>query len=82
MSNTQSNPVMQARLLAIAADLVASMENNIQAIEAIKQRALLLTAKLPTNCSSNIRPVISDTDNIVIEARQRIKRYHSVIKSL
>lgn len=73
---------MQARLLAIAADLVASMENNIQAIEAIKQRALLLTAKLPTNCSSNIRPVISDTDNIVIEARQRIKRYHSVIKSL
>lgn len=73
---------MQARLLAIAADLVASMENNIQAIEAIKQRALLLTAKLPANYSPNIQPVISKVDNIVIEARQRIKRYHSVIKSL
>lgn len=73
---------MQARLLAIAADLVASMESNIQIIEATKQRALLLTAKLPANCSPNIQPVISEADNIVIEARQRIKRYHSVIKFL
>lgn len=37
MSNTQLSPAMQARLLAIAANLAASMESNIKSIEETKQ---------------------------------------------
>lgn len=37
MSNTQLSPAMQARLLAIAANLAASMESHIQSIEEIKK---------------------------------------------
>lgn len=33
MSNTQLSPAMQARLLAIAANLAASMESNISPLK-------------------------------------------------
>ena len=70
---------MQARLLAIAANLAASMESNIQSIEQTKQSLFSLLSKFPAEYRPDMSDVIADADQAVIEARRRLDKYQSVI---
>nr|DAP22727.1 MAG TPA: hypothetical protein [Caudoviricetes sp.] len=79
MSNTQLSPAMQARLLAIAANLAASMESNIKSIEETKQSLFSLLAKVPAEYRPNMSDVIAGADQAISEARQRLDRYQSLI---
>lgn len=79
MSNTQLSPAMQARLLAIAANLAASMESNIKSIEETKQSLFSLLAKVPAEYRPDMNAVMSSADQVVFEARQRLDRYQSLI---
>ena len=79
MSNTLSSPAMQARLLAIAANLAASMESNIKSIDETKKSLYSLLSKVPAEYRPDMTDVIAGADQAVVEARQRLDRYHSII---
>jgi hypothetical protein len=79
MKDQISSPAMQARLLAIAANLAAQMNDNIQVIEKTKQSLYSLLSKVPAEYRPDMSDVIAGADQTVIEARQRLNRYHSII---
>lgn len=79
MKDQISSPAMQARLLAIAANLAASMESSIKSIEETKNSLFSLLSKVPAEYRPDMSGVIAGADQAVIEARQRLDRYHSII---
>ena len=79
MKDQISSPAMQARLLAIAANLAAQMNDNIQVIEKTKQSLYSLLSKVPAEYRPDMSDVIAGADQTVIEARQRLNRDHSII---
>nr|DAY80011.1 MAG TPA: hypothetical protein [Caudoviricetes sp.] len=74
-----SNTTFQAILLAQAANIAAQMNDNIQVIEKTKQSLYSLLSKVPAEYRPDMSDVIAGADQTVIEARQRLNRYHSII---
>ena len=71
--------VSKASLLNIAANISASMENNIKSIEETKQSLFSLLSKVPVEYRPDMTDVVAGADQAVVEARQRLDRYHSII---
>ena len=63
----------------IAANISASMENNIKSIEETKQSLFSLLSKVPVEYRPDMTDVVAGADQAVVEARQRLDRYHSII---
>ena len=63
----------------IAANISASMENNIKSIEETKQSIFSLLSKVPVEYRPDMTDVVAGADQAVVEARQRLDRYHSII---
>ncbi len=71
--------VSKASLLNIAANISASMESNIKSIEETQQSLYSLLSKVPAEYRPDMTDVIAGADQAVVEARQRLDRYHSII---
>ena len=55
------------------------MENNIKSIEETKQSLFSLLSKVPVEYRPDMTDVVAGADQAVVEARQRLDRYHSII---
>ena len=63
----------------IAANISASIENSIKSIEETKQSLFSLLSKVPVEYRPDMTDVVAGADQAVVEARQRLDRYHSII---